>query len=43
VTEGEVPRLTAEEFQKYAEKAKSGCPVSQALAATKITLTARLA
>ncbi len=42
VTEADVPRLTASEFEEYAEKAKSGCPVSQALAATKITLTARL-
>lgn len=33
-----VPGITAEEFAEAAEGAKDGCPVSQALAATPITL-----
>ena len=37
-----VPGLTAEQFQTAAEDAKTGCPVSQALAAVPITLTATL-
>ncbi|MCC9197824.1 OsmC family protein [Arthrobacter sp. zg-Y820] len=37
-----VPGLTAEEFQDIAEAAKSGCPVSQALAGIKISLEATL-
>ncbi|MBP2478697.1 osmotically inducible protein OsmC [Crossiella equi] len=40
---GEVPGLSAEDFQKAAEGAKANCPVSQALAGTEITLTAELA
>jgi osmotically inducible protein OsmC len=32
-TEGEVPGIDAETFTEFAEKAKEGCPVSQALAA----------
>jgi osmotically inducible protein OsmC len=35
---GTVPGMTAEEFTGFAEGAKAGCPVSQALAATPITL-----
>ena len=35
---GTVPGITTEEFAKAAEGAKAGCPVSQALAATPITL-----
>jgi lipoyl-dependent peroxiredoxin len=42
-TEAVVPRLTDEQFQKHAEAAKKGCPVSQALAGPKITLKAKLA
>lgn len=42
-TVGTVPGLTGEEFQQYAEKAKAGCPVSKALAATEITLDAQFA
>ncbi|MGH3098448.1 MAG: OsmC family protein [Streptosporangiales bacterium] len=38
-----VPGLSAEDFQKAAEDAKAGCPVSQALAGTTITLEAVLA
>ena len=41
-TEAEVPNLTDAAFQKHAEAAKAGCPVSKALAGPKITLTARL-
>jgi lipoyl-dependent peroxiredoxin len=42
-TEGKVPNLNAAQFQQYAEAAKNGCPISQALAAVEsITLTARL-
>lgn len=40
---GEVPGLDESEFQAAAEDAKKNCPVSQALAATPITLTAELA
>jgi osmotically inducible protein OsmC len=36
---GDVPGLDAAGFQAAAEAAKSGCPVSQALAAVPITLT----
>jgi len=35
---GNVPGMTADEFATAAEGAKAGCPVSQALAATPITL-----
>jgi osmotically inducible protein OsmC len=41
-TEGEVPGMDAAAFRENAEKAKVGCPVSKALAATPISLTARL-
>lgn len=36
--EGEVPGITAEQFEEAAQGAKKGCPVSQALAAVPITL-----
>lgn len=36
---GDVPGLDAEGFRAAAEAAKTGCPVSQALAAVPITLT----
>ena len=39
----DVPGLTAEKFQEIADGAKSGCPVSQALAGIEITLEATLA
>jgi osmotically inducible protein OsmC len=39
---GEVPGINVGEFQQAAEGAKKGCPVSQALAATDITMTATL-
>jgi len=41
-TVGEVPGIDEAEFLKYAEGAKANCPVSKALAAVEITLTARL-
>jgi osmotically inducible protein OsmC len=37
-----VPGLSAEEFAEIAEGARSGCPVSKALAGTTITLDATL-
>jgi lipoyl-dependent peroxiredoxin len=39
---GEVGGVGAEEFQRHAEEAKRGCPVSKALEAVEITLDARL-
>ncbi|MFD5161319.1 OsmC family protein [Streptomyces hawaiiensis] len=41
--EGTVPGIDEEAFQAAADEAKVGCPVSQALKATPITLTAKLA
>lgn len=38
-----VPRISEEEFQRIAEDAKTGCPVSAALTGIKITLDATLA
>jgi osmotically inducible protein OsmC len=35
---GNVPGITAEQFEEAAQGAKAGCPVSQALAAVPITL-----
>jgi osmotically inducible protein OsmC len=40
---GEVPGISAEDFLALAEDAKEGCPVSQALKGTTITLDAALA
>lgn len=40
---GDVPGISAEDFVAAAEAAKQGCPVSQALAGTTITLDAALA
>ncbi|MBC7783383.1 MAG: OsmC family protein [Burkholderiales bacterium] len=37
-TEGTVPGLDEAEFQKHAEVAKAGCPVSKALASVPIVL-----
>ena len=39
---GEVPGIEIKEFIKYANEAKTGCPVSQALAATPIEMKAEL-
>ena len=41
-TEAEIPSIDDATFQKYASDAKQGCPVSKALAGTKINLTAKL-
>ncbi len=40
---GEVPGMSTDAFVAAAEAAKAGCPVSQALTGTTITLTATLA
>jgi osmotically inducible protein OsmC len=42
-TEALVPNLNDTEFQRLADTAKSGCPVSKALAGVDIQLTAKLA
>lgn len=42
VTKAKVPELDKEKFQEHAEAAKENCPVSKALAGTKITLEAEL-
>ena len=39
---GKVPGVTAEQFQTFADNAKKGCPISRALAATPIAMTAKL-
>jgi osmotically inducible protein OsmC len=41
-TEADVPGIDDATFQKYALDAKQNCPVSKALAATEIHLTAKL-
>lgn len=41
-TVGEVPGIDENTFIDFAEQAKKGCPVSQALAAVDMRLTARL-
>ncbi len=41
-TEADVPNIDEATFQKHANEAKVGCPVSKALAATKINLEAKL-
>lgn len=40
--EAEVPGITEDEFTKLAEEAKVNCPVSKALAGTKIQLISKL-
>jgi lipoyl-dependent peroxiredoxin len=40
--EAEIPGLSQADFQKYADDAKVNCPVSKALAGTKINLAAKL-
>jgi osmotically inducible protein OsmC len=40
---GKVAGVSAEQFQTLAENAKKGCPISRALSATPITMTATLA
>lgn len=41
-TEAEVPDVDDAAFQKYALDAKQNCPLSKALAATQISMTAKL-
>ena len=41
-TEAQVPGIDDAQFQKFANGAKEGCPVSKALKATPINLTAKL-
>jgi len=41
-TEAVIPGISDEDFQKHAEAAKKGCPVSKALAAVDISLKATL-
>ena len=41
-TDAQVPGIDDKKFQELANKAKDGCPVSKALKATPITLTAKL-
>ncbi len=40
--EGKVPGVTAEKFAELAEVAKKNCPISRALAANNITMSAKL-
>jgi len=40
--EGKVPGINAAKFAELAEKAKGECPVSKALGAIKVTLSAKL-
>ncbi len=40
--EAKVPGITPDAFQEAAESAKKGCPISKALAAVPITLSAKL-
>ena len=42
VTEGDVPGIDEATFLEHAENAKKGCPISRALGAVEITLTANL-
>jgi lipoyl-dependent peroxiredoxin len=42
VTEAEVPGIDADAFSVHAQAAKTGCPVSKALAAVDISVEARL-
>ena len=41
-TEAEIPDVDDAAFQKYAADAKQNCPLSKALAATQISMTAKL-
>lgn len=42
VTQAVVPGIDEEQFQKIAQEAKAGCPVSRALAGVEISLDATL-
>ena len=41
-TEAKIPNIDDAKFREFAENAKKGCPVSQALSATPIELDAKL-
>ena len=41
-TQGKVPGIDAAKFAELAETAKKGCPISRALSATPIAMTAKL-
>jgi osmotically inducible protein OsmC len=41
-TTAQIPGIDAATFEKYANDAKNGCPVSKALAGTQISLKAKL-
>jgi osmotically inducible protein OsmC len=41
-TEGEVPQCDAKTFHEHAERAKNECPVSKALSAVEMKITAKL-
>ena len=41
-TEAEIPDVDDAAFQKYAQDAKQNCPLSKALAATQISMNAKL-
>ena len=41
-TRGRVPGIDASEFERYAQAAKEGCPVSKALAGVQISVDAQL-
>ena len=41
-TKGKVPGIDAAKFPELAETAKKGCPISRALSATPISMTAKL-
>jgi len=41
-TSGKVPGVDQAKFQEQADNAKKGCPISRALAATPISMTAKL-
>lgn len=42
ITEAKIPNIDPAQFKKFAEDAKANCPVSKALAGTRINLEARL-
>lgn len=42
VTEAKVPGISEDEFQKHADAAKKGCPISKLLASAEISLKATL-
>ena len=42
ITEGDVPGIDEATFIEHAESAKKGCPISRALGAVEITLSAKL-